>query len=206
LEGAEGVGKSTCLAVIRTRLEQHGRAIVTTREPGGTPIGEQIREWLLNGSHGPLSAETEAVLMFAARAVHVEAVIEPALARGRWVVCDRFSDATFAYQGGGRNADQELLRRLEAGVLGALKPDLTLLLDAPVDVGLARIQGRPLDHFEREDRQFFERVREVYLERARREPERIKVIDASRPLADVERRVLAEIDVLERALGGRHAE
>jgi dTMP kinase len=205
LEGAEGVGKSTCLVLIRKRLEEHGHAVVTTREPGGTPIGEQIREWLLKGSHGPLSAETEAVLMFAARAVHIETVIAPALASGRWVVCDRFSDATFAYQGGGRNADQELLRWLEAGVLGGLKADLTLLLDAPVDIGLARIQGRPLDHFEREDRHFFERVRGVYLERARREPERIKVIDASRPFADVERRLLTAIDVFERAFGGRHA-
>ena len=143
LEGAEGVGKSTCLALLGGRLEARGRDVVTTREPGGTPIGEHIREWLLNGTHARLSAETEAVLMFAARAVHIEAVIEPALASGRWVVCDRFADATFAYQGGGRGADQEFLSRLEAGVLGALQADLTLLLDAPVDVGLARIRGRP---------------------------------------------------------------
>ena len=205
LEGAEGVGKSTCLGLVGGRLEARGRDVVTTREPGGTPIGEQIREWLLNGTHGSLSAETEAVLMFAARAVHLETVIRPALASGRWVVCDRFSDATFAYQGGGRGADQELLRRLEAGVLGSLKADLTLLLDAPVDVGLARIRGRPLDHFEREDQPFFERVRAVYLERARREPERIKVIDASRPLAEVDREITAALDSFERQFGARDA-
>jgi len=199
LEGAEGVGKSTCLALVGGRLEARGRDVVTTREPGGTPIGEQIREWLLNGSHGPLSAETEAVLMFAARAVHVKSVIEPALASGRWVVCDRFTDATFAYQGAGRGADQELLRRLEAGILGGLKADLTLLLDAPVDVGLARIRDRPLDHFEREDRSFFERVRAAYLERARLDPNRIKIVDATRPLAAVERQLLVALDAFERS-------
>lgn len=203
LEGAEGVGKSTCLGLVGGRLEARGRDVVTTREPGGTPIGEQIREWLLNAAHGPLSAETEAVLMFAARVVHVETVIRPALASGRWVVCDRFSDATFAYQGGGRGADQDLLGRLEAGVLRGLKADLTLLLDAPVDIGLARIRGRQLDHFEREDRPFFERVRAVYLERARRDPERIKVVDASRPLADVEGQLLAALDAFERKFGAR---
>ena len=199
LEGAEGVGKSTCLALVGGRLEARGRDVVTTREPGGTPIGEQIREWLLNGSHGPLSAETEAVLMFAARAVHVKSVIEPALASGRWVVCDRFTDATFAYQGAGRGADQELLRRLEAGILGGLKADLTLLLDAPVDVGLARIRDRPFDHFEREDRSFFERVRAAYLERARLDPNRIKIVDASRPLAAVEQQLLVALDAFERS-------
>ena len=199
LEGAEGVGKSTCLALVGGKLEARGHDVVTTREPGGTPIGEQIREWLLNGSHGPLSAETEAVLMFAARAVHVKSVIEPALASGRWVVCDRFTDATFAYQGAGRGADQELLRRLEAGILGGLKADLTLLLDAPVDVGLARIRDRPLDHFEREDRSFFERVRAAYLERARLDPKRIKIVDASRPLAAVVQQLLVALDAFERS-------
>ncbi|HEY7671981.1 MAG TPA: dTMP kinase [Gammaproteobacteria bacterium] len=205
LEGAEGVGKSTCLGLIGGRLEARGRDVVTTREPGGTPIGEHIREWLLAGTHGRLTAETEAVLMFAARAVHVEAVIEPALASGRWVVCDRFADATFAYQGGGRGADQEFLSRLEAGVLGGLQADLTLLLDAPVDVGLARISGRPLDRFEREDRQFFERVRAAYLERARRYPQRIKVVDASRPLGEVERQLLETLDAFEAQFGDRRA-
>jgi dTMP kinase len=188
------------------RLEARGRDVVTTREPGGTPIGEHLREWLLNGTHGRISPETEAVLMFAARAVHVEAVIEPALASGRWVVCDRFADATFAYQGGGRGADEAFLSRLEAGVLGGLQADLTLLLDAPVDVGLARIRDRPLDRFEREDRDFFERVRNAYLERARRYPQRIKVVDASRPLGDVERQLLETLDAFERKFGDRRAE
>jgi dTMP kinase len=206
LEGAEGVGKSTCLALVGGRLEARGRDVVTTREPGGTPIGEHIREWLLSGMRARLSAEVEAVLMFAARAVHVESVIEPALASGRWVVCDRFSDATFAYQGGGRGADQEFLTRLESGVLGGLQADLTLLLDAPVDIGLARIRGRPLDRFEREDRPFFERVRAAYLERARRYPQRIKVVDASGPLGEVERHLLATLDAFERKFGERRAE
>jgi dTMP kinase len=179
---------------------------VTTREPGGTPIGEHIREWLLSGTRARLSAEVEAVLMFAARAVHVEAVIEPALASGRWVVCDRFSDATFAYQGGGRGADQEFLSRLESGVLRGLQADLTLLLDAPVDIGLARIRGRPLDRFEREDKPFFERVRAAYLERARRHPERIKVVDASGPIDAVERQLLETLDAFERKFGKRRAE
>ena len=189
LEGAEGVGKSSCLAVVRRTLASLGHEPLVTREPGGTPIGEQIRDWILHGKHGPLTAELEALLMFAARAVHVSDILEPALAAGRWVVCDRFSDATFAYQGGGRGADDAYLRSLAAAAHGALRPDLTLLLDAPVEVGLGRIRGRALDHFEREGPKFLERVRRAYLELARADPGRVKVVDASRPLEDVEQEI-----------------
>lgn len=194
LEGLEGVGKSTCLQIVRRAIESRGHSVVLTREPGGTPLGEQIREWILNGEHAALSAQVEALLMFAARAEHLEKVIRPALTDGRWVVCDRFTDATFAYQGGGRGADPAFLRCLAEGVQGALEPDLTLLLDAPAAVGFARIGGRKLDHFEREGARFFERVRAVYLERAAEFPARIRLIDASLTLADVERRVVAELD------------
>jgi dTMP kinase len=133
----------------------------------------------LHGEHGPLSAEVETLLMFAARAQHLDEVIRPALAAGQWIVCDRFTDATFAYQGGGRGADSTFLEQLAAGVHRGLNPDLTLLLDAPVDVGMARIADRAHDHFEREQLDFFERVRAVYLQRAAVEPERFRIIDAS---------------------------
>ena len=186
LEGVEGVGKSTCVRAVEDALSAAGYDVVVTREPGGTPLGERIREWVLDEDHRSLSAETEALLMFAARAHHLDEVIRPALAEGRWVVCDRFTDATIAYQGGGRTADPGWLDGLKAGVQRGLEPDLTLLLDAPVEVGLARISDRDPDHFEREDRAFFERVRAAYLELAKAHPTRIKIIDASQPVADVE--------------------
>ena len=189
LEGLEGVGKSTCVQAVEDTLAAAGHDVVVTREPGGTALGEKIREWVLEGDHRALSAETEALLMFAARAHHLDDVIRPALAEGRWVVCDRFTDATIAYQGGGRRADRGWLDALKAGVQRGLEPDLTLLLDAPVEVGLARISDRDPDHFEREDRAFFERVRAAYLELATAHPARIKVIDASQPVAGVEAQV-----------------
>jgi dTMP kinase len=204
LEGTEGVGKSSCLTIIGDFVESSGHDAVLTREPGGTPLGEGLRDWMLDGDHGALSAEVEALLMFAARALHINAVVEPALAAGRWVICDRFTDATMAYQGGGRGADRAFLESLAAVVQGSLLPDLTLLLDAPVDVGLARISGRAHDHFEREGRIFFERVRSTYLDLARREPERIKVVDASAPLNQVKRRIVAEIEAFEQSFGARH--
>jgi len=194
LEGGEGVGKSTCLDVVRRVIESRGIAAVVTREPGGTALGEQIREWILEGAHGALSAEVEALLMFAARAEHLEKVIRPAIGAGRWVVCDRFTDATFAYQGGGRGADLGFLRCLAQGVQGTLEPNLTLLLDAPAGVGLERISTRAHDHFERESTAFFERVRAAYLELAAAAPQRIRVIDAARALADVEGQVAAEVE------------
>ena len=201
LEGGEGVGKSTSLAFVATYLESRGVAVLTTREPGGTPLGETIRRWILEGDHGALSAEVEALLMFAARAQHLDAVIRPALAAGRWIVCDRFSDATFAYQGGGRGADARLLEALETGVQHGLAPDLTLLLDAPPEVGRGRIAARVPDHFERERAPFFERVRRAYLDRAQRDPKRIKVIDAAAALDRVQGDMLRELDKLIEAFG-----
>jgi dTMP kinase len=196
LEGGEGVGKSTNLAFVADYLRTRGAKVLTTREPGGTPLGETIRSWILDGEHGALSAEVEALLMFAARARHLEAVIRPALAAGKWVVCDRFTDATFAYQGSGRGAERQLLEALEAGVQRGLQPDLTLLLDAPLDVGRRRIAARKPDHFEREQQPFFERVRRGYLDRAERDPARIKIVDAAGPLDGVQGAIAAELDAL----------
>lgn len=193
VEGLEGVGKSTSLELIAQELRAAGHTPRVTREPGGTPLGERLREWILHAEHGKLSAEVEALLMFAARAQHLEQVICPALDDGIWVVCDRFTDASYAYQGGGRGASQEFLDHLAAGVQQGLKPDLTLLLDAPAETGLARIRGRALDHFEREDAAFFRRVRGEYLRLWAEEPERIKRIDASASVTDVHAQIKAEL-------------
>lgn len=193
LEGIEGVGKSTNLAFAATTLRAAGHDVVTTREPGGTPFGELVRGWILSGDHGELSAEVETLLMFAARAQHLEHVIRPALDAGRSVICDRFTDATVAYQGGGRGASATLLANLRVEIQRGLEPDLTLLLDAPLEVGEQRIAARTLDHFEREQRSFFERVRAAYLELAARHPERIKLIDAAKPLPDVQAKIETEL-------------
>lgn len=193
IEGLEGVGKSTSLESIVTELRAAGHEPCVTREPGGTALGEAIREWVLHGEHDGLSAEVEALLMFAARAQHLRQVIQPALQTGVWVVCDRFSDASYAYQGGGRGAKREFLDDLVRGVQGTLKPDLTLLLDAPVDTALARITDREHDHFEREDRAFFTRVRDAYLALWQNEPERIKRVDASGDLAAVQAQIRVEL-------------
>jgi dTMP kinase len=201
LEGGEGVGKSTNLAFVVAHLEARGVEVVATREPGGTPLGETIRAWILDGEHGALSAEVEALLMFAARARHLDTVIRPALEVGKWVVCDRFTDATFAYQGGGRGADIALLDALETGVQRGLEPDLTLLLDAPLDVGRKRIAERTPDHFEREQAPFFERVRHAYLERARQDPKRVRVVDAAGTLEQVHAAITEELDALLESFG-----
>jgi len=185
VEGGEGVGKSSSLQVIETVLRGRGIDVTVTREPGGTALGETVRSWILDGDHGELSAEVESLLMFAARAQHLEQIIRPAIDSGAWIVCDRFSDATFAYQGGGRGADPDFLRSLAAEIQGDLVPDLTILLDAPVEVGLARIADRPHDHFEREAESFFERVRRTYLDLAAEHSERFRVVDASRAQAEV---------------------
>lgn len=185
LEGTEGVGKSTNLTFAERYLRTQGIDVLTTREPGGTALGEKVRHWILEEDHGALTAEVETLLMFAARAHHLERVIEPALAAGRWVLCDRFTDATFAYQGGGRGADRRLLEALEAAVQRGVTPDLTLLLDAPLETGRARIHARAHDHFEREREPFFERVRAAYLERAALDPKRIKIVNAALPLDEV---------------------
>lgn len=188
LEGGEGVGKSSNLECIRRHLETAGKTVLVTREPGGTPLGEEIRALLLGHRQEDMSVDTELLLLFAARAQHLATVIRPALAEGRWVLCDRFTDATYAYQGGGRGIDPQRIATLEQWVQGELRPDLTLLLDAPVTVGLARVQGRAgeADRFEREESAFFERVRASYLEQARRFPARYRIIDATQPLDAVQ--------------------
>jgi dTMP kinase len=187
VEGGEGAGKSTCLAFIRDRLEAAGHRVVVTREPGGTPLAESIRELLLGHHTDGMSDDCELLLVFAARADHLARVIRPALERGDWVLSDRFTDATYAYQGGGRGLDAGRIAELERLVQGDLRPDLTLLLDLPVATGLARAAGRAEapDRFESEAAAFFERVRATYRERAACEPERIRVVDAGRPLEAV---------------------
>lgn len=185
LEGGEGVGKSTNLGRVCGFLEAHGIEVVRTREPGGTPRAEAIRELLLNPAAGePLADDAELLLVFAARAQHLELKVRPALARGAWVVCDRFTDATFAYQGGGRGIDAERIAVLETLVQQGLQPDLTLLLDMPVEDAQVRVTARGMqrDRFERERGEFFAAVRESYLQRAKAAPQRFAVIDASRPL------------------------
>jgi dTMP kinase len=193
LEGGEGAGKSTVLATIHSELVASGREVVATREPGGTPAGEAIRHVLLDPARS-LCAETELLLMFASRAQLVRELIEPALARGAAVVCDRFTDASFAYQGGGRGLDAGRIAELERWA-ARRKPDLTFLLDVGVDAGLARARGRggDPDRIEREPVEFFERVRAAYLARAAAEPQRFRVIDASQPVEAVVRDVTARL-------------
>ncbi|WP_036252405.1 dTMP kinase [Methylobacter sp. BBA5.1] len=194
LEGGEGVGKSTNLNFIKGYLQDHGIAVITTREPGGTQLAEKIRLLLLDAGDENISESTELLLMFAARSQHIGQVIEPALAQGKWVVCDRFTDATYAYQGGGRNMEISTIKWLENLVQDSLSPDLTLLLDAPVEIGIERVRERgKLDRFESEKIDFFERVRQAYLRRAELYPDRIKLIKANRPLNDVQS---ALVDVL----------
>ena len=192
LEGIEGAGKSTIAKFVLAYLARQQIPARLTREPGGTPLAERIRRLVLERGAEPLSPVTETLLMFAARDLHLQHVIRPALARGEWVVCDRFTDATRAYQGSGRGVDPQLIESLAAAVHGGLAPDCTLLLDVPVGLGLARARGRAAgdaDRFEAETQSFFEKVRAGYLELARRAPERFHVIDASAPLAAVEAQV-----------------
>lgn len=187
-EGIDGAGKSTHIAAVADVIRSHGLTVVSTREPGGTPLGEKLRELLL---HEAMHLETEAMLMFAARREHLAQVIEPALARGDWVVCDRFSDATYAYQGGGRGLDKAKFAVLEQWVHGHLNPDLTFLFDLPPAVAGERIvaQGREPDRFEQERTDFHTRVRQAYLERAAAAPQRIQVINADQPLEIIRKQV-----------------
>jgi len=188
LEGIDGAGKSTHHAWLVAELQRRGKTVVQTREPGGTPLGEKLRELLL---HEPMHLETEALLMFAARREHLAQVIEPALARGDWVVCDRFTDASYAYQGGGRGLAWEKLQALERWVHPHLAPDLTLLFDVPLEVAQARMAAaaREADRFEREQAEFHARVRAAYHARAVAEPGRMRVIDGSRTLDDVKKQL-----------------
>jgi len=195
VEGGEGVGKSTLIDCLKDFLGERGVNLVVTREPGGTPLGEEIRDTLLAVRQDPMPAMAEVLLVFAARCQHIADVIEPALAAGQWVLCDRFTDATYAYQCGGRGVARDAVRDLEVLVQGELRPDYTLLLDAPVEVGMARARGRgELDRIERETLDFFERVRASYLQQAEMEDGRYRVIDASHPLQAVQRQVLAYAD------------
>lgn len=190
LEGTEGVGKSTNLAFLKDFLEQRRIPVVVTREPGGTLLAEKIRHLLLDPHSEIITEQAELLLVFAARAQHIKHVIEPALAQGSWVLCDRFTDATYAYQGGGRNMKISTIEWLENMVQGHLRPDLTLLLDAPVEIGIERAQKRAaLDRFEAEKLSFFEHVRRAYLLQLELYPERIKLIKANQPLADVQRAI-----------------
>jgi dTMP kinase len=187
IEGGEVVGKSTNIDFIKTTLEAQGIQCVVTREPGGTPLAEEIREVLIKNRDEHVVTETELLLMFAARAQHLHQKILPALEAGIWVISDRFTDATYAYQSGGRGVPSEKVALLEEFVQGDVRPDLTLLLDAPIEVGMARAKNRgKLDRFEEEEAEFFNKVRNNYLSRAKAEPDRFNIIDATQSLALVQ--------------------
>jgi dTMP kinase len=193
LEGGEGVGKTTNLEFIKDYLARRNLRSVVTREPGGTPLGEAIRGLLLGAEE--MGAEAELLLLFAARAQHVEQVIRPALEDGTWVICDRFTDASYAYQGGGRGIDEGIIASLESWVQRGIRPDLTFLLDAPVETGLARARSRGnADRFEAEIPVFFTRIRQVYLDLARKFPARIKAIDATQSLEEVRKEMGRHLD------------
>lgn len=198
LEGGEGAGKSTLLAGLREHFAHAGIDVLYAREPGGTPVGEAIRGLVLDAAHRDMAVETELLLMFAARAQLVREVLRPALAAGRWVLCDRFTDASYAYQGGGRGVPAARIAELERIATGGLTPDLTLLLDLPVASGRARAsqRGGGRDRIEAEQDDFFGRVRAAYLARARAEPDRFRVVDASRPADAVLRDAVAAVDGL----------
>jgi dTMP kinase len=202
LEGSEGVGKTTNVEFVYRYLESAGIDSVQTREPGGTPLAEELREILLAVREETMSAQTELLMMFAARSQHLDQVIEPHLAAGRWVICDRFTDATYAYQGGGRGVDEDQIAALEALVHGDLQPDLTLYLDLAPEIASQRIAQRKADRFELEKRAFFERVRASYLNRAERY-KRFAVIDASVTLAEVQNRIA---EVLQRLIDSNESE
>ncbi len=202
LEGSEGVGKTTNLEFVYRYLESAGIESVQTREPGGTPLAEELREILLAVREETMSAQAELLMMFAARSQHLDQVIEPHLAAGRWVICDRFTDATYAYQGGGRGVDEDQIAALEALVHGDLQPDLTLYLDLAPEIASQRIAQRKADRFELEKRAFFERVRASYLNRAERY-KRFAVIDASVTLAQVQNRIA---EVLQRLIDSNESE
>jgi dTMP kinase len=200
LEGIEGAGKSTAARFVREWLSARGLTVCLTREPGGTPLAERVRQLVLDRQGEAITPVTETLLMFAARGLHVQNLIRPALARGEWVVCDRFTDATRAYQGAGRGVNLALIDQLASAVQEGLQPDCTLLLDLPVAAGLERVRMRsgsvPSDRFEEEPAQFFERVRAAYLDIARAAPARVRIIDASRPLEAVQEQIARALEAL----------
>lgn len=190
IEGTEGVGKTTNIEFIKQWLDGNQISFVSTREPGGTPLAEEIREVLLCNRDEKVCSKAELLMMFAGRAQHIDQVIEPHLARGNWVLCDRFTDATYAYQGAGREMGSELIAQLETMVQGSMRPDLTLILDVPVELGLERAGKRSEpDRFELEKNDFFNRVRQTYLRMAENNPQRYKIIDASLSLDDVQQQI-----------------
>ena len=203
LEGPEGAGKSTNRDYLAERLRAQGIEVVLTREPGGTPLAERIRDVLLTPGDEPMNPDTELLLVFAARAQHLAEVIRPALARGAVVICDRFTDSTYAYQGGGRGLSLERITTLETFVQGDLRPNLTLLFDLPVEVGMARASARGrLDRFELEGQAFFDAVRSAFLQRAKAEPTRYYLLDAAQPLSQVQQAIDALLPtLLERSRG-----
>lgn len=200
LEGIEGAGKSTVARFARDWLTARGITVCLTREPGGTALAERVRQIVLDRQGEPITPVTETLLMFAARGLHLENLIRPALARGEWVICDRFTDATRAYQGAGRGVSAELIEQLAAAVQRDLQPDCTLLLDLPVSIGLERVRLRSgagaTDRFEEEPVSFFERVRMAYLSLARAEPRRIRVVEAAGLLTDVEQQVATTLQAI----------
>jgi len=197
VEGIEGVGKTTNIEFIKNYLAQQGVELVCTREPGGTPLAEEIRELFLKPNDEVVTSDAELLLIFAARAQHLAQVIVPALADGNCVLCDRFTDATYAYQGGGRGLNMNKVADLEHMVQGDLRPDMTFILDAPVELGLSRAAKRgALDRMEQEQAEFFERVRQTYLQRAQLYPNRFRVIDASVELEAVQANIKAALDAL----------
>jgi dTMP kinase len=198
IEGIEGAGKSTQLAFIENYLKQQGIKVIVTREPGGTVLGEQIRELLLSPRKEGMAVDTELLLMFAARAEHLEQVIKPAIQRGEWVISDRFVDATFAYQGGGRGISTERIKQISDWTLKDLQTDVTFLFDLPVELGQQRVISRKenIDRFEQEKTDFFQKIRDCYLQRSLQEPNRIKVIDASKSITEIEIQLSSILDKL----------
>ena len=190
IEGTEGVGKTTNIEFIKQWLGANQISFVNTREPGGTPLAEEIREVLLSNRDEKVCSKAELLMMFAGRAQHIDQVIEPQLAQGNWVLCDRFTDATYAYQGAGREMGNQLIAELETMVQGTMRPDLTLILDVPVELGLERAGKRSQpDRFELEKTDFFNRVRQAYLSMAQQNPQRYKIIDASQSLDTVQQQI-----------------
>jgi len=197
IDGVEGSGKSTQIKFICSYLQEKGVEVVRTREPGGTELGEKIRALLLGVETGAMHNDTELLLMFSARNEHIQNKIKPALAQGKWVVSDRFTDASFAYQGGGRSLDLKRIEALETWVQGEFRPDLTLLLDLSVDIGMARIEVRSTkDRIEKEERAFFERVRQVFIDRSQQYPQRIKLVDASVGVDEVSQQIHTYLEQL----------